>query len=240
MPCLPFLSEPEASGLLTHPHQRKWENMNHPFIVWNTSYFAVALTSWQATTTPQSHWKTSHGFRLRSPKVPLKTPPPWCEECTRSSWKLTAAAILLLFSISVLKTNIHLPFNQNITRICIPSSRVITNPETGEIKIKQWSRCWPSVTPLAPAFHYTPTPPPPPHTGSLRQAPRLPATLTKSSSVNGKRWPVTQTQLSDKSCGGGNIYSDLSCVTKQWKKGVVDCFTQKGANLYVHLEENPS
>lgn len=148
----------------------------------------------------------------------------------------------LLFSISVLKTNIHFPFNQNITRICIPSSRVITNPETGEIKIKQWSRCWPSVTPSAPAFHYTPTPPPP-HTGSLRQAPRLPATLTKSSSVNGKRWPVTQTHLNDKSCEGGgekkHLFWLILCY-KTMEKGVADCFTQKGANIFVHLEENPS
>lgn len=61
--------------------------------------------------------KTSHGFRLGGPKVPLKPPyptPPWCEECCGSSWKRTAAAVFA----AVLKTNIHSPlegqYNSNL------------------------------------------------------------------------------------------------------------------------------
>lgn len=145
----------------------KCENLDPPFTVLNTSYFAVALTHWQAATTLQAHWKTSHGFILGSPNVPLKTPPPHdVRNATDQAENWLQLLSLLLFSVSVLKTNIHFPFNENITPICIPSSCVITNADTSQIKIKQWSRCWPSVTPAAAAaaaaFHYTPTPPPPP------------------------------------------------------------------------------
>lgn len=53
-------------------------------------------------------------------------------------------------------------------------------------------------------------PPPSTHTHS---ATRPPVTLTRSSSVNDERWPVTQTQLRDKSWE--DIYSDLSCLVTQ-------------------------
>lgn len=39
--------------------------------------------------------------------------------------------------------------------------------------------------------------------------------------------------------GGGHLFRLILCY-KTMEKGVVDCFTQKGADLFVHLEENPS
>lgn len=128
MPCLPFVSEPEA-GLSAHPPQSKCKKWSHPFFVLNTSYFTVALTRWQAATTPQSHWKTSHGFRLRSPKVPSKTPPHDVRNASDEAKNWLQLLSVLLFSVSVLKTNTNFPFNGNKTHISIASSHVISNPE---------------------------------------------------------------------------------------------------------------
>lgn len=112
-------------------------------------------------------WKSKRPFE--------NTPPHDVRNATDQAENWLQLLSLLLFSVSVLKTNIHFPFNENITPICIPSSCVITNADTSQIKIKQWSRCWPSVTPAAAAaaaaaFHYTPTPPPPPPPHKLTQA----------------------------------------------------------------------
>lgn len=167
-------------------------------------------------------------------KSPFENAPPWCEECYESSWKLIAAAIFA----AVLKTNINSPFNENITWICIPSSRVISNPEMSEIKVKQWSRCWPSVTPAAHQLSITHQPLHRRHHHRTQAHPGsrhdLPATLTKSSSVHREQQTMARHNSVIRAVGGENIYSDLSCVsdTRQWQR-CCWLFRTKGANLKI-------
>lgn len=103
----------ESGTLLIYFHHTlylKTLSLKMPFSVTNNDFFKQHLpfTStffqqptlcsipshlcWQLTT-PKSPWKASRGFKLLSLKVPLKAFPLWCEECYRSSWKLTSAAI---------------------------------------------------------------------------------------------------------------------------------------------------
>lgn len=170
MPCLPFVSEPEA-GLSAHPPQSKCKKWSHPFFVLNTSYFTVALTRWQAATTPQSHWKTSHGFRLRSPKVPSKTPPPTMWGMPRMKPKTGCSCYLCCCFLSLFWRQIQ---------ISIASSHVISNPEDERDKNQAMESVLTISDPGSTSFplhtNRSTTTSSTTHTSSLRQATRLPAT----------------------------------------------------------------
>lgn len=143
---------------------------------------------WQLTT-PKSPWKASRGFKLLSLKVPLKAFPLWCEECYRSSWKLTSAAIYCAGFCHYVEDKYGFHHEQNEMWPQKKGSCGVTDPETGQIASSDGDgdpgcvECRAPITPL-PSHIHTPT-----HQSDRLHRP--PVALTKSSSVNDERWPVT-------------------------------------------------